>query len=332
MDNPYKSTQQPNGFRPFIVGKDYVDLTEFYGLGEIDNISDIQIEANEIENQSMDNIKLILNRMWLVGNNAGVDYETMFSYPGGIINADNPELVKPLQQQEIPQSYVNKREQYLQEIQRTSGVNDYTQGMNTPGMTDTVGGISSLIEEANMRFSLKIKILQMTAIKDFAEKLFMLDKIFIKNMRLPVRLEGEKGMEWVDINPDNLKGMYDFKPVGISMVGNKLARQNTLIKVMEVLAKSAPIPPIAQQILEEFEFKNVDEIMSYLYKIWGINPSAESPNNQLSLPMGNPPADLPPKGAIPQGSGPAPDTGAPTNNNAQVMQNLSKIISAGISR
>jgi hypothetical protein len=131
-----------------------------------------------------------------------------------------------------------------------------------------VGGISGLIEEANMRFALKIKILQMTSIADFANILFKLDKIFIKDATLPIRLQGDKGIRWLSVNPDNLAGMYDFKAVSISMVGNRIARQNTLLRMLDVLKSAPPVPSMLEQILDEFEFKNKDSIMQDMMKIW----------------------------------------------------------------
>ncbi|KKK57001.1 hypothetical protein LCGC14_3058890, partial [marine sediment metagenome] len=72
-DNPYATPQNSSGFRPFISATDYLDPDEFWGIGDIEPIRDLQYEANEIENQTIDNIKLITNRMWKVGTTAGVD-------------------------------------------------------------------------------------------------------------------------------------------------------------------------------------------------------------------------------------------------------------------
>lgn len=306
----------PYGFKPFIVGLDYPDLMDFYAIGEVDNVKDLQYELNELENQALDNIKNVMNRMWIISSQAGVDLETLASYPNNVVIARDMAGIRELNQQPLGNDFYNWKNNKLDDIQRISGVSDYSRGMNMPGMTDTVGGISALIEEANMRFSLKIKILQMTALKQFAEMLFKLDQQFITDIVLPVRVQGQKGMGWMQINKDNLQGMYDFKPVSISMIGNKMARQNTLIRVMEMFAKAPPIPPIAEQILDEFEFTNKEEIMTYLYKLWGMNPDG-SP-----IPPPIPPG-MPPMGGMPP---PPPEA----TNNAKVGQDLSRMLAAGV--
>lgn len=305
--NPYKTSSTPEGFKPFLIAKDQPDPNYFYGIGEVEPIKDIQHEMNELECQELDNIKLIMNRMWKVSNTAGVNFETLVSYPGGVVTVNDMAGVEPLEQREIPASGRAQREYLNSVLQAATGVGDYTRGMNSPGMSDTVGGITALVEEANMRFSLKIKILQMTTISKFAEYLFKLDKIFMKSATLPIRLQGDKGRGWLDIDMDNLSGMYDFKPVGISMIGNKLARQNTIIRVLEVLAKSPPIPALAKQILDEFEFKNVDEILNQIMtNMWHLAPEGGS-NVMGQNPM-------------------AP----PVLNDQQAMQNLSQTLSANM--
>jgi len=154
----------------------------------------------------------------------------------------------------------------------------------------------------------------MTALKSFAEMLYKLDQQFIRDIRLPVRVEGKQGAGWLAINKDNLKGMFDFKPVSISMIGNRMARQNTLNRFAEVLAKMPPIPPLARQMLDEYEFTNAEEIMMFLCKMWGMNPD------------GTPLMPVMPPGMPPMPGGPVPP---PVNNNAQVGQNLSKLLAAG---
>jgi hypothetical protein len=298
IPNPYITPQTPEGFKPFIASKNYLDPQEFYGIGEIEVIKDLQHEANEMEANFMDNLKLLINRMWKVSTDAGIDLGTLYSYPGAVfqVNPGSLDKLEPIDHRDIPQSYFKARE----------------------GMTDTVGGITSLIEEANMRFGTKIKVLQMSSISDFARKLFMLDKIFIRGADLPVRLQGEQGYEWAYINEDNLKGMYDFKPVGISMVGNKMARQNTLIRLLDVLSKSAPIPPVVEQILDEYDIKNKAEIMKFLYQMWGMPPEGTVPP---PVPVGGI------AGGTPLRQQPAP---LPPGSNAQIGQNLSRQLGAGV--
>lgn len=291
-ENPYFSPGDPDGFRPYIDAKNYLMPGEFWAKGDVTPVKDLQYEANEHENSMMDNVKLLMNRMWMVDPNAGVNYSHLVSYPGNIVVGEIDKF-KPIDHKDMPQSVFSQQDRFPQQIDRASGVFDYSKGGNAPGMTDTVGGISALIEEANMRFSFKIEMVQMTAIKQFAEKLFKLDKIFMKGAEIPVRLQGGKGMEWMTINPDNISGLYDIKPIPVSMLGNKLAQQNGLIKLLEVVSKAAPIPGLVGSILEKFEVPNKDEVLFELHRMWGIPP-----------PGAPPPGAVPPQGPA-GGGGPA---------------------------
>lgn len=323
IPNPYITEQLKEGLRPFVVAKDYLDLNEFWAIGEVESIKDMQYEANEIENQKLDSIKLIMNPMWRVSDQAGVDLNNMIAYPGNIIQyAEGSKGVEPMVQPVLPQAVFTQQEFFNRTINNAVGVSDYSRGLNEPGMSDTVGGITSLIEEANMRFAYKIKCIQMTAVREFAEKLFQLDQIFIKGTTIPVRLEGDMGQEWVRITPDNMKAFIDIRPVAVSMIGNKLARQNTLIRLLDVLKGAPPLPTIIEGILDEFELPNKEEVMSQMYKLWGI----PEPGTEGALP--------PEAAGIPLPGGPNPAGGPglppPVANNAQAGQNLGRLVAGGL--
>ena len=307
-DNPYATEGKPEGMRPFVVAKNYLDPGEFYGIGDISPIKDVQYEMNEIENSDMDNIKLAMNKMWLVGGTAGVDISNMVSYPGNVITANDPSQITPLEHKPGDHGAAKKLEHLKGIIDGSAGVFDYTKGANTPGMTDTVGGITSLIQEANARFSYKIKVLQMTAIKGFAEKLFHLDQMFIKGVGIPVRISNEEGFRWLNVNPDNIQGMYNFKPVSVSMIGNKLAKQNAMIRLLEVISKSPPLPSFIKAMMESFDLENKEEVMQELMQMWGIAQQGQ----------GGPPG-------VPS---PTRQGGSPVND-AQVGQNLSNQMRVG---
>jgi hypothetical protein len=322
VPNPYITSYNPDGFKPFIASKNYIDPQEFYSMGEIYPIRDLQHEANELENNMLDNLKIIINRMWQVTHTAGIDLDTLYSYPGAIFQTNELDQLRPIDHRDIPPSYFESRQHRLQDIDKATGVYDYTRGANTPGMTDTVGGITSLIEEANMRFGVKIKVLQMTSITEFARKLFMLDKIFIRGADFPVRIANEEGYGWITISEDNLAGMYDFKPIGVSMLGNKLARQNALIRLGELFSKFPPIPPLAEQILKEYDMKNTDQVMSYLRMMWGMPvEGAGAP----PIPAGTRGQGIPLPSSIAAGN-----PQVMPNTDAELNQNLGKQLAAGM--
>ena len=295
--NPFATEGDPDGFKPYISGKNYLTPHEFWGKGDIQPNRDLQYETNETFNNIMDNVKLGINRMWLVNRNAGIDLSNLQSYPGNVVQGTDISTngIKSMEHMDIPKSAFNVVESMPKIMQDTVGVHDYSKGANAPGMTDTVGGITSLIEEANMRFAFKIRVLQHTAIKDFAEKLFKLDKIFMKGAQIPIRLKGQEGLRWQTINPDNLKSFFDFRPVPVSMIGNKLARENTMIRLLDVLSKAPPIPPLVKAILEEHKVTNVDEIMDFMNQQWvgqGLLPPQAQGGGQ-GIPLRPTPATSP---------------------------------------
>ena len=67
--------------KPFIKIVDTIDPHNFYGIGEIEPIEHLQHELNTIRNMRMDNINLIINRMWTVKNSADISSENYFTLP-----------------------------------------------------------------------------------------------------------------------------------------------------------------------------------------------------------------------------------------------------------
>ena len=132
-----------------------------------------------MRNQRMDNASLILNRMWLVANGAGVDEDELVSDVGGVIHTDKIEGVQPLYPPEIPNSSYREETLIKADIQQTTGITDYTKGVASDALAnETATGISMMQEAGNARIKLKMMNIEM-GIREIGKLFISLNKQFI---------------------------------------------------------------------------------------------------------------------------------------------------------
>ena len=209
--NPYQHKR-----KPFIKLMDIEDISSFAGIGEIEQLASLQYELNDIRNQRMDNVTLILNRMWKVNKNAGVDESDLVSQAGQVIHCDDMNGIEPLETQDVTGSSYNEETLVKSDMQLISGVNDYTRGggggtgKGEAGTTnETATGIMLLQEAAASRFKYKLDNLE-DSLKEFGEQLLGLNQQFV-DKATKIRIVGEGLSKWIDVEPEEMQGDFDLE-------------------------------------------------------------------------------------------------------------------------
>jgi hypothetical protein len=77
---------------------------ELYGIGIPEVSESLQEELNAVRNQRMDNVNLIINRMFIANKYADIDFDQLVSYPGNIILTNDVTAVQPLDTRDITKS------------------------------------------------------------------------------------------------------------------------------------------------------------------------------------------------------------------------------------
>lgn len=82
-----------HGIRPYVMGKVNIETHKPMPSSVATLVKPLQEEANDLQNQRMDNIKLVLNKRWIAKRGKNVDLASLVrNVPGGITLADDPEL------------------------------------------------------------------------------------------------------------------------------------------------------------------------------------------------------------------------------------------------
>lgn len=158
--NIYASETCPYGVRPFEIFTDHDVPGELYGIGEIEPTETLQIGINKMRNQRLDNVDLVLNRMWIMDRSAGINPKSLVSIPGNVIPADDIEGVKPLATPDVTSSAYAEEDRFSRDFQNATGTIDPTDRGGSSGFVSTATGQKIRDKESSARFQLKIENLE----------------------------------------------------------------------------------------------------------------------------------------------------------------------------
>lgn len=274
--NPYYHNQ-----KPFVSAVDIPVTNEFYGIGEVENLQDLQLELNTLRNQRIDNVSMTLNAMWKVLRAADVDVDQLQSRTGGIVYVDEMEDIEKL---EFPNITANAYEETFtiqKDMDNTSGVYDYARGRTTD-RRETATTATILTSSANERFDMKIIMLAEEGLKRLGKQLLSLNQQFLET-DTTVRVSGSDPMnpEMQEISLTDILGTmeeYDIIVTGTA-VNTNLTKEARLDKMVQMygVVKDEPLINKPAFIREMLNLSGARDVNAFLL------PNAEQLAMQLTL-------------------------------------------------
>lgn len=247
---------------------------EFYGIGIPEILQSIQDQLNTTVNQRIDNVSLVINRMWLIGAFANVDLTKLKSGPGIGIVADDINQVKPIQTPDVTRSAYEEASTLFDLGQQASGATRFLVGQSTPANIRTARGQAMMTTQSMERFTTTIKYLEDSGIRPLLEMFYQLDLQMMDKEEV-IRIIGPSGATFETISPEDIQGNIDFEAVGATQTMNKDIKVQQLMTIMGLMKgmPNAPIPAIMQRIWTEWGYKDGDE----LFANWNTNMPPEAP-------------------------------------------------------
>ncbi len=235
---------------------------EAMGVGEAEIAESFQEEKSDIRNARMDNIHQLVNRMWSVMNNAGVDDVELMSRPGGIVHMDIPDAVRPLIQQDMPFSTYKEEELLDNDVQRITGATDVLRGLAFGASRPTATSDKIKAEFAAARTRMKILDMQNHFLRQVGRWIIALEQQFTTEEK-QVRISRNGITEDIRIKPEDISGDWDVKPeLDQALPLSKAQRRQDAALAMQTLA------PYAQGGIIV-----ADELIKYFLKTYSIpNP------------------------------------------------------------
>jgi len=140
-----------HGERPVVIGCAVMEAHKTIPDSLVAIGSELQKEANDITNQRMDNVRLVLNKRWIVKRNAQVDVESLMrNTPGGATMANDPMTdVQEINWPDVTASSYQEQDRLNLDYDELTG--NFSQGsvQTNRRLNETVGGMQLAAGGAN---------------------------------------------------------------------------------------------------------------------------------------------------------------------------------------
>ena len=260
--NPYWR----HGKKPFIVSSFEPLPGEIYGMSCVQIIEHLQAEANTQRNQRLDNVNLVLNRMWKVRRGADISPQELVSRPHGIIHVDNADDVTELAMNDVTASSYQDEMLTKADMENALGAPAIVRGA-TPDRKETATEVVTKNSNASIRFDVKIMLFEATGINRLVELMDCNNQQFIDTAR-PVNQYGQESTsEWATVEPGQLIGEWDYTPssANVDPAANKELRRQQLSEVLAFSVQTnSPFLKkyeIYKAWLQSFDFRNADQFL-----------------------------------------------------------------------
>ena len=291
IENPYD-----HGMKPYFRTVDYLNEGEFWGMGEIESLEGLQDLENALVNQRIDNVRMTMDQMMAVNVDNLEDLRDLRPRPGGVIRTtgdrDPREIVMALDTGDVTNSAFKEAEQIERLIERVSGVSAYQMGIDTPSQADTATGMTTIVEQGNTKFALKVTIAEILGIRTMARQWGSLLQQYSSAERF-IRVLGPTGEYTFDsIQPDSLLGAVDYNvQIGASAHSSSAEKElsMTLLQVMAGLTPQA-VPELSKDVLIAFGKKNLSAYLGQQAQQAGLEQS----QMQQAMSPGAPAQGMPP--------------------------------------
>jgi hypothetical protein len=296
---------------PFSHGKKpFVDISfiavphEFYGIGVVEPLEGLQNELNVKRNQRLDNVNLIINRMWMMQSGSVDDLRQLRSRPGGVIVTNDINGLKPLPIDDVTASSYNEEERVIRDIHNTSGINEFVRGNQIIGGNITATEVKIKSEQATTRLDYNLKLMAEKGIRTITQMVIQLNQQFI-DKPMVIRVVGSDGVNYRKISLHEISGNFDVKvnpdPAGIGEE-ERLQNATTALQILQNVRGADPVPLI-KDIMEKLGVNEriISEVLKNVKSEEKSGESESSPVNKLSASVGQVP------GQDMQGMGITPD-------------------------
>ena len=284
-------------------------LSEYFGMGVIEQIKPTQLEMNLLRSQRRDNISLILNKVFTYDISIGeIDWASLISAPGNIIVGKNIEgCLSELEYSDVTGSAFKESEDLKYDMQNISAMWDYARG-GTPRRRETATGIIRLQQAAQSRNEWQLRKIDAYILQPLAKRLVVAlreylpkedyEAIIGKNQVLPDGqvIKWNCADEFYGLDLDQLKRMLQVQPLTESIVSIKEVELNALLQAFDRLVQMPEVNrgALIKQLLHRLGNKDVKSILPELSGAGqeGLSQGLRELKQQAPLP-GNEPVNYP---------------------------------------
>lgn len=182
-----------HGERPYVMGCAIIETHKIYPGGYPELGKEVQKEINEVTNSRMDNVKLVMNKRYIVKRGAQVDLKSLVrNVAASITMANNPtEDVKALEYNDVTGSSYAEQDRLNVEMDELVGNFSQSSVMTNRKLNETVGGMAMMGQGANLLTEYGLRTFTETWVEPVLRQLVKLEKHYETDETV-MKLMGEK--------------------------------------------------------------------------------------------------------------------------------------------
>lgn len=245
--------------RPIVRSVMFSVPLEWYGIGLVEPIMDQQHELNTLRRQRLDNINMVLNRMWKLRDTADVDPSQLISAPNHFFLVGEMDDLEPLETNDVT-SNVYVETGALEDEMQAATISRAAQGLPESGrLGRTASGARLIVGQSLEKFSLAIRLVEETAIKRTLRIMHQLNLQFIDDDDV-FRDPGMYGHLFdTDMTPEAIRAEVRFHMKATSEMLNSEAKINQLASFLG----------LSKDVLDG---QSITQILRMIYKLMGFDP------------------------------------------------------------
>jgi hypothetical protein len=167
-----------HGERPYVVGKAILETHKAYPISVPELLKGLQEETNEIANQRLDNVKLAMNKRYIVKRGRQVDIQSLLrNVPGSVTQADDPTNdIREVSFQDVTQSSYAEQDRLNSDIDDLSGNFTGANNGSNGQMAETAKGMELLNGNSTILVEYMLRTYVETFIEPVLRQLVMIEK------------------------------------------------------------------------------------------------------------------------------------------------------------
>lgn len=257
-----------HGERPFVIGAAVIESHKVIPQSYVELGDGLQKETNEVANQRLDNVKLVLNRRYLVKRGAQVDLKSIVRNVAGsvtLVNDVNSD-VREFNFPDVTSSSYQEQDRLNVDYDEIMGVFSNSSVMSNRKLSETVGGMNLMSGGASALAEYLIRTFAETWVEPVLKQMVKLEQYYETDAVI-LAIAAEKAQIFqkygIDQVTDQLLNQQLTCRVNVGMSAtNPQARLGMLLKGVETITA---MTGIALQMGEAYPFE-IEEIGK---EVWG---------------------------------------------------------------
>lgn len=166
------------GQRPYVLGTSNIETHKNYPEALVGLASNMQQEANDINNQRRDNVALVLNRRYIAKRGANINFKSLMNnVPGSVTLTDDPNSDLRIEAPpEVTASSYQEQDRVNMDFDELTGAFSASSVGSNRQLNETVGGMELLSGDSNSITEYQLRIFVETWVEPVLKQLIQLEQ------------------------------------------------------------------------------------------------------------------------------------------------------------